>query len=168
MASVTSAQFPSPCQWIQSVTMADDEVVIGLNDRAKLYINGSLVSQECNSFAVHAEFFLFTTLSHQLKSCSLAKTLEDNIQILSNKKKYDDSHREVEQGSIIVAVVPTDTRLVLQMPRGNLEVIEPRVLMVSKLRKLINEYAYWHYLTQMQYSHCVVPFTESATTSRSL
>ena len=43
--------------------------------------------------------------------------------------------RRVERGSKIVTVVPHDTRLVLQMPRGNLETVSPRALVLSSVRR---------------------------------
>ena len=47
----------------------------------------------------------------------------------------DKSVRRVERGSRIVMVVPADTRLVLQMPRGNLETVCPRALVLSQVRR---------------------------------
>ena len=48
---------------------------------------------------------------------------------------HDENVRRVERGSRIVTVVPHDTRLVLQMPRGNLETISPRALVLSCVRR---------------------------------
>lgn len=52
---------------------------------------------------------------------------------------FDESIRRVERGSRIVAVVPDDTKLILQMPRGNLETIHPRALVLSAVRKNLDE-----------------------------
>ena len=46
--------------------------------------------------------------------------------------------RRLERGSRLVAAVRGDTRLVLQMPRGNLEVVHPRPLVVARLAHLMN------------------------------
>lgn len=43
--------------------------------------------------------------------------------------------RAVERGSKIVTVVPSSTTLVLQMPRGNLEIICPRPLVLRVVRQ---------------------------------
>ena len=48
---------------------------------------------------------------------------------------HDENIRRVERGSRIVTVVPHDTHLVLQMPRGNLETISPRALVLSCVRR---------------------------------
>ncbi|KAF2071926.1 hypothetical protein CYY_006763 [Polysphondylium violaceum] len=153
-------KFPTPCYWIASCTIGGEDSIVGLNDRNKLYINSSLVCQDCNSFALHNKFLLFTTISHVLRSVSLAApapttplvyTPPPQIHYTKNYQPpaganaqtvYDDSIREVERGSRIVAVVPHDTRLVLQMPRGNLEAISPRSLTLSTIREMLNNHQY--------------------------
>lgn len=54
---------------------------------------------------------------------------------------FDESIRRVERGSRIVHVVADDTKLVLQMPRGNLETIHPRALVLSAVRKALDRYS---------------------------
>lgn len=134
LTPVPFAQLPAPCHWTAAITMADEvstiqirlrkqlltwyamqECIVGLSVRSKLYINGTLVSGDCNSFAVHSEFLLFTTVSHSLRCLYLRMTVDENLAILSKKRPYDETIREVEQGSHIIAVVPNDTRLVLQV-----------------------------------------------------
>ena len=48
---------------------------------------------------------------------------------------FDESIRRMERGTRIVTVVTNDTKLVLQMPRGNLETIHPRALVLSAVRQ---------------------------------
>ena len=48
--------------------------------------------------------------------------------------------RQIERGARIVCAVPADTKLVLQMPRGNLEVIYPRSLVLSATRRHLDRY----------------------------
>jgi elongator complex protein 1 len=48
----------------------------------------------------------------------------------------------VERGSRLVTAMPTSASLVLQMPRGNLETIYPRAMIVAGIRKLIEEKNY--------------------------
>ena len=54
----------------------------------------------------------------------------------------DETIRRVERGSRIVIAVPNDTKLVLQMPRGNLETIHPRALVLSAAKKLLDKLEY--------------------------
>ncbi|EAL65378.1 elongation protein 1 [Dictyostelium discoideum AX4] len=153
-------KFPTPCPWFSSCTINQEDSVVGLNDRNKLYINQSLLCTDCNSFALHNKFLLFTTVSHVLRSVSLlappptqpltyvpvsnviGNYVGHKSQALQQQSNYDDSIRDVERGSRIVAVVPHDTRLVLQMPRGNLEAISPRSLTLATIREMINNHQY--------------------------
>lgn len=52
---------------------------------------------------------------------------------------FDESIRRVERGSRIVTSVPDDTKLVLQMPRGNLETVHPRALVLSAVRRHLDQ-----------------------------
>jgi elongator complex protein 1 len=49
----------------------------------------------------------------------------------------DERCRNVERGSRIVHVMPTNFSLTLQMPRGNLETIFPRALVLAGVRRSI-------------------------------
>jgi len=140
-----SMKLPSICPWLSSAIFADgDELLVGLTSSFKLHVGDSLVSSECTSFALHSDFLLFTTLTHRLRTISLHKTVHENLLVLTPKQniKFDDSTREVEQGSLIVAVTPESTRVVLQMPRGNLEAIEPRSLVLNTIRHLLDAQEY--------------------------
>lgn len=110
--------------------MNDQEMVVGLDSHAKLYLNDTLVSSECNSFGFHSEFFAYTTVTHQLRFMSLDLSVQglflpiarysalitsDNILILKEKRKYDSTLRDVEQGSSIVVITPKSSRTVLQV-----------------------------------------------------
>lgn len=55
-----------------------------------------------------------------------------NVESIQDKDK---SVRRIERGSRIVTAVPSDTRLILQMPRGNLETVFPRALVLSEVRR---------------------------------
>ena len=50
----------------------------------------------------------------------------------------DASIRRVERGSRIVTIISGDTRLVLQMPRGNLEMMCPRALTLADIRRKLD------------------------------
>eukprot|EP01133_Synstelium_polycarpum_P003655 gene3655-4201_t len=142
----------SPCAWISCATIANEESVVALSERHKLYVNNTLVAPDCNSFALHNKFLLFTTVGHLLRSLPLslappaAKPQQAPQPSDKASKKpvvvYDDSVREVERGARIVAVVPHDTRVILQMPRGNLEAIAPRSLALSTIRELLGAHEY--------------------------
>lgn len=139
-------KIPALCPWLSSAIFGDgEEHLIGLASTSfKLFVGDTLMSSECTSFALHSDFLLFTTLTHRLRSITLHKSAHENLAILAPKQnvKFDDSSREVEQGSILVAACPRSTRVVLQMPRGNLEAIEPRSLVLHSVRTLLDQCSY--------------------------
>ena len=52
---------------------------------------------------------------------------------------FDESIRRVERGSRLVCVNYANTEVVLQMPRGNLETIHPRALVLSAVRSRLDQ-----------------------------
>jgi elongator complex protein 1 len=54
----------------------------------------------------------------------------------------NDHLRRIEIGSQIVIAIPGDTRVVFQMPRGNLETIHPRGLLLERIKSLLNNKEY--------------------------
>uniref|UniRef100_A0A8D1E9G5 Elongator complex protein 1 n=1 Tax=Sus scrofa TaxID=9823 RepID=A0A8D1E9G5_PIG len=117
------------------------ECVLGLTDRCRFFINDTEVASNVTSFAVYDEFLLLTTHSHTclcfcLREASL-KTLQAGLS--SSHVPNGESLRKVERGSRIVTVVPQDTKLILQMPRGNLEVVHHRALVLAQIRKWLDK-----------------------------
>ncbi|KAJ3136558.1 hypothetical protein HK100_001597 [Physocladia obscura] len=142
------AEFPAPCPWIASVVIGSDAdslqtVAIGLSDRNKLYVNSRLISSEATSFFVHDDYIIVTTLSHTARFIPLAVDYEEALEIpVLGAMVHDESLRRVERGSRIVTAIPGDMKLILQMPRGNLETIYPRALVLSIIRTSLNKLNY--------------------------
>lgn len=61
----------------------------------------------------------------------------------------DERCRNVERGSRLVTAIPTTMAIVLQMPRGNLETIFPRAMVLAGIRHLIDVKDY-----SRAFSHC--------------
>uniref|UniRef100_A0A4W4HIZ7 Elongator complex protein 1 n=1 Tax=Electrophorus electricus TaxID=8005 RepID=A0A4W4HIZ7_ELEEL len=98
------------------------------------------VASNVSSFVMYDEFLLLTTHAHTcrcLHLCSIFASL--GAALSSESAQNDESARRVERGSRIVTVVPQDTRLVLQMPRGNIETIHHRALVLAQLRKWLDD-----------------------------
>jgi elongator complex protein 1 len=47
------------------------EVVIGLTEHSRLYVNDKEIANNCSSFFVHDEYLLLTTTSHVLRCLSI-------------------------------------------------------------------------------------------------
>ncbi|RXN29143.1 elongator complex 1 isoform X1 [Labeo rohita] len=91
-------------------------------------------------FTVYDDFLLLTTHSHMCHCLNLSTLSIKGLQsaLSSEANQNDETVRKVERGSRIVSVVPQDTRLILQMPRGNLETIHHRALVLAQLRKWLD------------------------------
>ncbi|XP_046559311.1 LOW QUALITY PROTEIN: putative elongator complex protein 1 [Haliotis rubra] len=143
MESGQDLQLSHACNQMSVCLIGGEEVVLGLTDRYRFYVNDKEIASNCTSFAVHDEFLLLTTLSHTCRCISRHTRVRDLPSLSDGKAHpFDESVRRVERGSRIVTVVPEDTKLVLQMPRGNLEVIHPRALVLSAVRKYLDRQQY--------------------------
>jgi elongator complex protein 1 len=86
------------------------------------------LAQNANSFTVSGDFVVYTTLAHEAHfvSASLLATADASADV-------GDERRCVERGSRIVTSVPSTMSLVLQMPRGNLETVNPRPMVMATI-----------------------------------
>jgi elongator complex protein 1 len=144
-------KLPEACPLIQGVAEA---VFLGLSDTSKLYANNKLVASSCSSFAIAGDFLVYTTLQHEARfvlldnliqssqdgapvvdySHTLPKPGETHIAEGETAERTAKYARRVERGARIVTVVPSSMLVVLQMPRGNLETIAPRPLVLQVVR----------------------------------
>ena len=87
------------------------------------------LAQNANSFTISGDLVVYTTLSHEVHfvSASLLATADANTDVESER-------RRVERGSRIVTSIPSAMSLVLQMPRGNLETINPRPMVMVAIQ----------------------------------
>ncbi|XP_030327209.1 elongator complex protein 1 isoform X3 [Strigops habroptila] len=135
-SSGSSVQFPCPCMQTCITRISGEEVILGLTDRCRFIVNDTEVASNITSFATYNEFLLVTTNSHTcqcfcLKNISL-KALQAGLS--SAAAPNNKTLRKVERGSRIITVVPQDTKVVLQMPRGNLETVHHRALVLAQIQ----------------------------------
>jgi elongator complex protein 1 len=64
------------------------------------------------------------------------------LEIPADEPQKDERCRSIERGAKLVTVMPTTYSVVLQMPRGNLETIYPRALVVAAIRRSIEAERY--------------------------
>lgn len=156
------ATLPEPCTSVQGL---NDRTVIGLSETGRLYLNEQVLANGCSSFAIGGDFLIYTTLQHEARFVLLDSLLDSSsdsqpispvgfTQALptngQNGPSEDSAHgtvqsgyaRKVERGSRIVTVVPSSMSMVLQMPRGNLETISPRPLVLQIVRGHLNNKEY--------------------------
>lgn len=139
------AKLPAHCPW--SEVWNDDEttIVFGLTAGGTLFgyrkSSGDMEAQEClqirncTSFLTTPAHLIFTTTQHLLKFVHLH---QGDLEIPQDEPEKDERCRSIERGAKLVAVMPTTFSLVLQMPRGNLETIYPRALVLAGIRRSIS------------------------------
>lgn len=117
---------PILCERIEATTVGTLGItkIVALKNHQNLYVNEKKLASEVSSFHITENFILFTTLD-QLKFIRL-----DTDQTINE--------RRIERGSKLVNIVPKDSRTILQMPRGNLEAIQPRVLSLCIIGELLD------------------------------
>ncbi|XP_043471428.1 putative elongator complex protein 1 [Leptopilina heterotoma] len=144
---------PDACKKVEIIEIEKKDVIISLSLRQRLFIDGKEVCNNVTSFYVHSDFLLLTTLQHSLICFPLSKkgigqiavndlTLKPwengNNEILHSEL----SIRRVERGSILVRAIPKEAQTILQMPRGNLECIQPRALSLHIIGTYIDNQNY--------------------------
>jgi elongator complex protein 1 len=108
---------------------------VSLDSKNTLRADGHVLARDCSSFAVTDAHIIFTTTQHLLKFVHLAEPKEMNVP--GDTPEVDERCRSIERGAKIVTAMPSSYAVVLQMPRGNLETIYPRVLVLTGIRRHI-------------------------------
>lgn len=151
LASGEKMIFPQLCPNMYVCKIGQQVAVLGLTSRHRFYINNTEVMTNCTSVAIHDDFLLMTSLSHTCRFISRDTAMKALPVLHDNKDQpFDEVVRRVERGSRIVTVVHDQTKLVLQMPRGNLETIYPRALLLSSIRRKLNSQFYRDALLMMR------------------
>ncbi|KAF8339341.1 pol II transcription elongation factor [Amanita rubescens] len=159
--------FPEFCLLTRAVplssTIADSPqcLYIGLGARGKLYVTGrghepKVLAPNATSFTIASGFVIYTTSAHDAWFVplnvlqSVLSVTEDEVKSMASTWET----RKVERGSRIVMAVPSSMSLVLQMPRGNLETINPRPLVMEVVKQDLRRV--------LRISHMPLLFTLSA------
>ncbi|KAK7472275.1 putative elongator complex protein 1 [Stygiomarasmius scandens] len=131
-------------RFVAQVSSIDDiRLYIGLADSGKLHVTAQdnssrTLASNATSFTVASGYLIYTTSAHEAIFAPL-KVLPDLL-VPDDEGNFKDlpmdwEKRRVERGSRIVVSVPSAMSLVLQMPRGNLETINPRPLVLEVVRQ---------------------------------
>ncbi|XP_055007062.1 elongator complex protein 1 [Boleophthalmus pectinirostris] len=133
-------RFPVVCVQTALCNIGQEECVLGLTDRCHLYAGDTKLASNVSSFSVCNDFLLVTTHSHHCRCLQLSSLSVKDLQVALavDGGQNDETLRRVERGARIVTVVPQDTRVILQMPRGNLETVHHRALVLAQLRKWLD------------------------------
>ncbi|KAL0568757.1 putative elongator complex protein 1 [Marasmius crinis-equi] len=138
-------QFSETCPNARRVlpTNTQDPLYIGLTNSGKLHVTARdvasrIIASNATSFTVASGYLIYTSSAHEAIFAPL-RVLPDLLQPDEEGSlkviPTDWEKRRVERGSRIVVPVPSAMSLVLQMPRGNLETINPRALVLEVVRQ---------------------------------
>ncbi|KAK9240492.1 IKI3 family-domain-containing protein [Lipomyces kononenkoae] len=135
-------QLPERCSTIAQAIIQDRVIVIGLASNGRLYANHQRISVSCTSFVVTEQHLAFTTAQNLLKFVHLTGAESDFEVPADSAVSVDERCRSIERGAKIVSIIPSKVSIVLQMPRGNLETIFPRLLVLEGVRRSIDKMDY--------------------------
>jgi elongator complex protein 1 len=134
------SKLPEYCPWTDAIQAEEFSLVIGLTRSGNLFVNDRLLSRNCTSFLTTTAHLIFTTSQHLLKFVHLATT--EDLEVPPDEPEKDERCRSIERGARLITAIPSTYSLVLQMPRGNLETIYPRALVLAGIRKSIEKRDY--------------------------
>ncbi|GAA5956343.1 hypothetical protein JCM21900_006151 [Sporobolomyces salmonicolor] len=165
LPSSSLSPFPEFCPQIQHLLLPSCPpsssrfpTLLGLAPSGRLYASSRLLASDATSFATTPDFLIYTTFSHEAKFVPLFTLVPtytgsagvEHTESFARRAAGGGAaageggaiKRAVERGSRIVAVAPSSTSLVLQMPRGNLETICPRPLVLRVVRDFLDTRRY--------------------------
>ncbi|RAH77059.1 killer toxin sensitivity protein [Aspergillus japonicus CBS 114.51] len=127
--------------WAQAVQISEDEtLLISLTKSGALYANKTLLAKNCTSFLLTQAHIIFTTSLHLIKFVHLRRAEE--MDVPPDTPETDERCRSIERGGRLVTVMPSTFAVILQMPRGNIETIYPRALVLAGIRSFIDRKNY--------------------------
>eukprot|EP01041_Mallomonas_annulata_P000313 gene313-571_t len=147
-----TTSLPEPCAQcivLNVPNVADDNnfdgtLFLGLSSKGRLYSGETLLASGISSFAANVpmDSLLCVTGGTRPVVRFLSLNAVATVDALGGDDQpsleYDEP-RPVERGARLVAVVQGDPRVVIQLPRGNLEAFEPRPLVLKRARTLLDK-----------------------------
>ena len=157
-----------PCPWIAGVRDVEKfniyeesrhhsgRLVVGLSTRGRLYCSDFLLADSASSFCLSMEhqFLCYATSGSrcQLRFLPLVDVYNFDPLMGSDQNEYLEGYepRDMERGTRLVAVLPSKPLAVLQMPRGNLEGVYPRALVLRYVMTRIDAGEYGEAFLEMR------------------
>ncbi|KAI9714407.1 MAG: hypothetical protein M1820_000368 [Bogoriella megaspora] len=128
------------CQWLEIWKAGEGRLICGLAGNGSLHTvtsdgQESLLARNCTSFLLTETHLIFTTSQHFLKFVHLA--VNQVPEVPKDEPEIDERCRSIERGAKLITAIPSTCAIILQMPRGNLETIYPRAMVLSGIRKCV-------------------------------
>lgn len=117
------------CEQIESILVGQEIKIVALKYQQSLFVNEQKIAENVTSFCITSSgdkrFVLFTTL--------------DQLKFVDLSTDHVIGERRIERGAKLVCNVSNDSKTILQMPRGNLEAIQPRLLSLCIISDLLDD-----------------------------
>lgn len=143
--------FLSSCSKLEVTSKEETVFIFGLSPRNRLYYENKQLSGNCSSFHIHDDHLLLTTTNHKLLMIPLN---HNSLSSFASGNLSAAGERNIERGSKLVTALSNDCQVILQMPRGNLESIYPRPLLIHTLKGLLDKRQY-HKVIELMRRHRV-------------
>lgn len=128
----SNIKLPYPCHNIGIVNFSNTPHIIGVTNNGRLFIDTFELCSNTTSYFIQSHFLLITTSNHLLYCVRLQRNLSEVKQLLPLQKVSNNEEvRQLERGAVLITSISYDSKVILQMPRGNLETIHPRPLILS-------------------------------------
>ncbi|KAK6199389.1 RNA polymerase II Elongator subunit [Scheffersomyces amazonensis] len=145
--------FPQLCREFEVANTPDEDeldtpsgwTAFGISSNGKLFANEKQIASAVTSIKVTESHLLFTTAQAQLCFVHLKSGDGDEeygVFQTDGNEAVDERIRQIERGSWLVSAMPSKYSVVLEAPRGNLETICPRIMVLSGVRKFIKQLKY--------------------------
>jgi elongator complex protein 1 len=135
------AQFSEPCLHFSIAEVEEQLICYGLSAKGKLYANDRLLTSGVTSMLVLGSLIAYTTTT-QLHFIHIAAQ-PDLLQI-PVAGSSDERSRQIDRGSLLICACLSAESVTLQAPRGNLETVYPRLLVLAGIRKAIDNGQWRH------------------------
>lgn len=136
----TVNKFPQLCRDFELITHNDVTSAFGISANGKLFANDIQICTGVTSLKLTESHLLFTTVRNHLCFVHLDSEYNEFDEVA--KTGSDERIRQIEQGSVLVTAIPSKYSVVLQAPRGNLETICPRIMVLTAVRDFIRNKQY--------------------------
>lgn len=140
------------CPQPQSISVShESSLIVALSPLGKLLCASTrsssdplTVASSVTSFTLSPDFLIYTTSAQQSHYASLPalQRMVAGEDVAAHERDWET--RRVERGSLLVTACPSEMSLVMQMPRGNLETVYPRPLVLAVIRREVVGWVDFH------------------------
>lgn len=116
------------------IQLEDAHHLITLSSDSTLRCDDRVISLSCNSFRTTEHYLLYTTNDNNIHLIVLDR-LKDVINNVCDTETWSQG---IENGGTLVSASEQSSKVVLQMPRGNLETLHLRIFVLTSLTNLLS------------------------------